>query len=239
MPRVGATYTQHGQSQRGHAVQRLGVPRVVREPRDPKLARAAPENRRTKMTKPSLEVFVRVYLSQIVSDAENTFDRDRLKASMRMLDGLQLLLMQTELGRSRILIALRAALENLSHGHPDAFFETVPPARNTPPILMFQALASVAMQLRKIELETKNGKQTGAVQEAAHWVAKAINKECGRLRLCQRVTGKTVIEWRRGFTAPRTDKRSKRSDVTAAVIFDGYQTLQRRNVIRAGGQISP
>ena len=93
MPRVGATYTQHGQSQRGHAVQRFGVPRVVREPRDPKLARAAPENRRTKMTKPSLEVFVRVYLSQIVSDAENTFDRDRLKASMRMLDGLQLLLM--------------------------------------------------------------------------------------------------------------------------------------------------
>ena len=84
------------------------------------------------MTKPSLEVFVRDYLSQIVSDAENTFDRDRLKASMRMLDGLQLLLMQTELGRSRILIALRGALENLTHGHPDPFFDTVPPTRNTP-----------------------------------------------------------------------------------------------------------
>ena len=92
---------------------------------------------------------------------------------------------------------------------------------------MFQALASVAMQLRKIELESKKGKQTGAAQEAAHWVAKAINKECGRLRLRQRVTGKTVIEWRRGFTAPRTDKRSKRSDVTAAAIFDGYQDFAK------------
>src|SRR5262245_24717076 len=118
------------------------------------------------MNKPSLEVFVRDYLSQIFSDAENTFDRDRLKASMRMLDGFQLLLMQTELGRSRIVSALRDALENLSHGHPDPFFDTVSAPRHTPTILMFQALASVAMQLRRNELESNRGKQTGAVQEA-------------------------------------------------------------------------
>jgi hypothetical protein len=175
------------------------------------------------MNKPSLEVFVRDYLRQIVLDAESTFDRDRLKASMRMLDGFQLLLMQTELGRSRILSALRGALENLSHGHPDPFFDTVSAPRHTPTILMFQALASVAMQLRKMELESTKGKQTAATQEAANWVAAAINKECGRLRRRQHVTAKTVIEWRRGFTAPRGDKRSKRSDVTAAVIYDGYQ----------------
>jgi hypothetical protein len=179
------------------------------------------------MTKLSLEKFVKDYLGQIISDAESTFDRDRLKASMRMLDGFQLFLMQTEFGRSRIIVSLRDAPENLSHGHPDPFFETVPPTRNTPVTLMFQALASVAMQLRKIELESKKGKQIGAVQEAAIWVAKAINKECGRLRLRQRVTGKTVTEWRRGFTASHTDKRSKRSDVTAAAIFDGYQDLAK------------
>src|SRR5262249_42140015 len=154
---------------------------------------------KVEMTKLSLEKFVKDYLSQIISDAESTFDRDRLKASMRMLDGFQLFLMQTEFGRSRIIVSLRDALENLSHGHPDPFFETVPPTRNTPTMLMFQALASVAMQLRKIELESKKGKQTGALQQAASWVAKAINKECARLRLPQCVAGKTIIEWRRGF----------------------------------------
>ena len=183
------------------------------------------------MNKPSLEVFVRDYLSQIVLDAENTFDRDRLKASMRMLDGFQLLLMQTELGRSRILGALRGALENLSHGHPDPFFDTVSAPRHPPTILMFQALASVAMQLRKTELESMKGKQTGAAQEAADWVAAAINKECSRLRLRQCVTGRTVIEWRRGFTAPRGDKRSKRPDVTAAAIYDGYQDFAKQEGI--------